>query len=171
MGHKKYSANSTFTAPHGPHNKDPTAEDFETWLNLNSFAARVLARDLVLWKQFPVWQLREALENDIDPKSEVFKNCLAVAAEWIKQSGSFIWERWVADFEDSDYKEDSQVGPQPLYTGRTGLCPERWNFWKHRFGEISKLEGLDDARRAVAVEAKKRMESIEDAVSGQNDGN
>jgi hypothetical protein len=155
----------TSPVPYQPH-KDPTAEDVEAWLNLNSFAARVLAREVVLWTQFPVWQLREALEKDIQATLEESKQAVVVAAEWIKQCGSVIWERWIVHFDDSDYEEDSSVGAGPLYEGRTGLCPERWQFWKQRFGAISELENLDAGTRSVAEYAKGRMESIEATGTG-----
>jgi len=35
------------------------------WLNLNSFVARLFGSGIFAWQNFPIWQLRKGLEDDL----------------------------------------------------------------------------------------------------------
>ncbi|KAF9888622.1 hypothetical protein FE257_008554 [Aspergillus nanangensis] len=131
----------------------PSEKPIEEWINLNSFAARLLARDYASWIQFPVWALRSALEEE---SSGAELDCNAtVAAEWILQSAVQIYEKIATSPGE---KEDRAMSVGPLYKGPQGVCPERWNFWKKRFGEIAGGQGVAGDK---AVKAREVMERVE----------
>lgn len=109
---------------------------------------------MISWTNFAIWALRSALaEPSAGPKLDCD---VAAAAEWIVHSGSCLFSEWSDDEVD---EEDRSTEAGTLYHGKYGLCPERWQFWKSRFGEISKQVGGDTQK--AAVEAKDKMEAIE----------
>ena len=108
---------------------------------------------MISWTNFAIWELREALE---EPSTGPKLDCdIAVAAEWIEHSGTFLFSELTDEEGD---EEDRSTAAGSLYQGKDGLCPERWQFWKLRFGEISKQVGGDSQR--TAVETKDKMEAI-----------
>lgn len=45
------------------------AEDAENWINLNSFMAWLMERNLVHWTNFAIWNFRAALEEPPQPQA------------------------------------------------------------------------------------------------------
>ncbi|MCJ1307515.1 hypothetical protein MMC25_001161 [Agyrium rufum] len=102
---------------------------------------------------------------DPDPRSVMeLPFQIARAAFWIKYAA----HKWYGKDEGLVY------GGGPLYKqamkdGRlfrkrykgAGLCPERWNLWKERFGVVACCEGVDNATTQIAREAVENMERIE----------
>jgi len=63
-------------------------------------------------------------------------NCsVAVAADWISRCGRIL-------FGGNEEVVGGEGGP--MWEGKAGLCPERWQFWKQRFGKISDDGGIDE---------------------------
>ncbi|KAK4977511.1 hypothetical protein LTR66_003915 [Elasticomyces elasticus] len=135
-------------------NAQPTAEAAQQWISLSSFAARLLNHEMVSWTSFAVWQLREALE---EPSTGPKLQCdIAAAAEWIVHSGVLLYSSRSNDEVDP---KDRSVMAGSIYKGKWSLCPERWEFWKLRFGEISNEVGGDTKK--TAVKAMHKMTAIE----------
>lgn len=137
---------------------DETAveEAAQKWINLNSFAARLLNSGLGKWTNFGIWELREGLEEPSQAKPVV--NCrVAVAAEWILRAGEGLF----AQLSEKDLSDDDARITQggTLYDGKAGLCRARWEFWKMRFAEVSKQVDKDVAERAIS--AAEKMAEIE----------
>ncbi|CAD6444037.1 130b264a-afc1-4ca3-a792-fdc17b5eb047 [Sclerotinia trifoliorum] len=120
-----------------PSTAEDTITPFQQWWNLNSFAARLLHSKLVTWIHFPIWSLRAALEEE-SPVADIRDYHILAAAQWIEHSGSYLFER-IGDKELSSYEEKSLSGGA-LYSGRSGLCLERWKFWISRLRDIEGLQ-------------------------------
>ncbi|CAM1508601.1 Fc.00g054490.m01.CDS01 [Cosmosporella sp. VM-42] len=106
----------------------------EEWLNLNSFAARLLGARRAGWVNLAIWQLRHGLEEEASPSLST-NNRVAVACEWLKYSAAELFSQSfptnpLSKAEKSSYRTGA------LFAGQPGLGLERWNFWKHRLSEI-----------------------------------
>lgn len=135
------------------HNPSPAPEAAQQWINLNSFAARLLNLDGLTWNYYAIWSLRSALE---EPSEGSKLDCdVAAAAQWIAHSGPLL-SKLVR--ENPHGEDDRALAPGKLYKGKGGWCPERWQFWKQRLGEIGEQSGAD--AKAVALDVKKTMEAI-----------
>ncbi|KAF5857335.1 hypothetical protein ETB97_005950 [Aspergillus alliaceus] len=134
--------------------RTPTIEEAQSWINLNSFAARLLKLNMTLWTVFAVWELREALE---EPCEGSRLDCnVRVAAQWITHGASSLYRK-----ADKRIQDDRVIANGSLYKGDNTLCFERWKFWKDRFGIIGgSAEGIT---KQMALEAKAKMESAERA--------
>jgi len=108
-----------------------------------------------------LWSLRSALEYPTEDASMVSKltYLIPAAAIWISILGSQIYA------STEEYAPSAQGGQPglggPLWKGKHGFCPERWNLWKQRFGEISHQTGIDGGTRGEALQAAIRMSDIE----------
>jgi hypothetical protein len=60
-------------------------------------------------------------------------------------------------------EELNNMSNGPLYQGKSGLCQERWNFWKSKFCEIAKLDVSEEVR-IIAIRAAEQMGNMETAV-------
>jgi hypothetical protein len=137
-------------------NATPPEPKAAEWLNLNSFAARLLTLDTVSWTTFAVWTLRAALE---DASSGPKLDCdVAAAAQWIVHGGEVLFAECAPKAEAQGGEESRALASGQLYQGKSGLFVERWMFWKKRFGEICAQEG---EKGGMANEARDRMEDIE----------
>jgi Protein of unknown function (DUF3632) len=160
----------------------PAADEVEGWVNLNSFLARI-------WKAFdrtttaPLrldfyasLALRSALEGissfsggrrrEGDRKTDGALDCdMAVAAEWIEHAGSAIYAAGYGK-DGGEPADERVISAGGLYHGPQGLCEEHWEFWKMRFGEISTEDGVSEDSKALALNSKLTMESLETIVNG-----
>ncbi|KAB8067133.1 hypothetical protein BDV29DRAFT_200699 [Aspergillus leporis] len=123
-----------------------TTDEVDRWINLNSFAARLLNLDAILWISFPVWALRDALDEPVNGP-ELDCN-IRVANQWIVHSGRYI------------YRQLTSTSPNGH--GCDGLTLEAWQRWKSRFIEICGLLSAD--RRRLALQSAITMENIEQTI-------
>ena len=128
---------------------------------MNAFAARLLKLDAISWTVFGIWELREALEEPSEIPQGGFH--VRAAAEWIKNSGVFLYE--VAINGTEGHEECLLAATGPLYRGTNVVCLERWDFWKCRFGYIGEKAG--DCTKQVALRARREMELIEEGCTSQ----
>ncbi|KAJ5998734.1 hypothetical protein N7451_006544 [Penicillium sp. IBT 35674x] len=128
----------------------PEVDSAEKWANLNSFAARLFGESLAQWKNFAVWSLNAALEEEIQDQKTLECN-LVVAQEWITQAGERILRE--ASEQPSD-KECRVMSAGSLFKGKAGLSLERWEFWKVRFREIGRLTSGDISKICIAMANK-----------------
>ena len=135
----------------------PKPRSAQKWINLNSFAARILGHGLEHWDSYAIWELRAALEEPTKAKS--IMNCeVAAAAEWILHAE----ERLTGMFhEDVGPVVARETEPGALYQGKAGLCRARWAFWKMRFAEIGNSKQVDEDVGEVALRAAQKMRTVE----------
>lgn len=83
-----------------------------------------------------------------------------LALDWLSICGHLLF--------DLD-EEVEWSGGGPLWNGKAGLCPERWQFWKERFGELGEFDGVDERTRELARKIIDKMESIEKEAKARDD--
>ena len=134
--------------------QDDTLGPFHQWVNLNSFAARLLATGLVSWTHFAIWSLWAALENPPPKSCDFWEFRIVAAAQWIEHSGSKLFEM-LGDEDDEGLRRVTATGP--FYKGETGLCPERWLFWKEKFRTVAQQVESKEVK-GIAISAANRMD-------------
>lgn len=132
----------------------------DEWLNLNSFNARLLGSGITRWINFPIWQLREGLEDVLGPDSHENDCKIAVASEWIIQAGPKLLRETLLNHELDEAEERAYSGCK-LWAGSPGLNTERWGFWKRRLAELKPsvktqltLDYLEHAQRVMTAVEK-----------------
>lgn len=158
----KFIAN-IFADPAGPGEEtEKLRELLSRWKNLNSFVARLSSSGIAPGITYPIWQLREALEEP--PLQGPAMECrIWVASEWIINYADAIFEEMNSKEEvDEDTARVLQGGT--LYKGKPPLSPERWTFWRDRFtalltGALSL--GLNSVVATRISDALRSMDSIE----------
>ncbi|KAK1691027.1 hypothetical protein BDP55DRAFT_649399 [Colletotrichum godetiae] len=162
---------------------DPRAHSEDTrkdrQVNLQAYAARVAGLGLVSLETNAVWALVDALEGTVTPvrgaPDEVNSDPAAVeyithktriAAAWMAHAGHLLHGR-------DEVVSGATAGPlwkldkmeamklRRKVKGTDGLCPERWQLWKERFGVLRDAVGLDEKARKDAGDAYLEMEKIE----------
>ncbi|KAK3947196.1 hypothetical protein QBC32DRAFT_355067 [Pseudoneurospora amorphoporcata] len=131
--------------------KDPKA--YEKWCNLNAFVATLLNTGAINWRELPIWELRDGLEESLDDLSQEGKDTrVVVATLWIRHAGKFIWEQTLSGKpEDLDETDSRILRSGELYQGEPGYSRDRWDFWKTRLGELrrqvsgSRSSAIDEA--------------------------
>lgn len=135
--------------------KIPDDQSVQKWINLTTFAARLLDKGFAQWTNFAVWALRAALEQPTS--AGPIMNCdVTTATEWIFQSGEALFKRLNENTLTEAEARSMRNGI--LYHGKSGLCGERWDFWKLRFSEVS--EELNGNIRERAISAAEMMEKM-----------
>jgi hypothetical protein len=155
------------------------ADKNQRFLNLQTYAARILGYGIATLEMYAIWALTDALEGrirpirgapdevDADPTSvEDLPFKTSAAAVWIIHAGKVLYGR---DQEIRGslggplWKLDSKEGARlrKKYRGTQGLCSERWELWKERFGAIRECEKVDKATRQRAAAAVDAMEKVE----------
>lgn len=134
------------------------------WTNVNAFAARLRRDGVFPVYYYPIWALRDALE-DRHPENEKYRLDATVpaAAAWV-----FILRRSLYDWE-KDLKPESKNQGDPACPGelwrrkggRSWAEKKRWAFWKERFGEVSRDEGVREETRKLSAKTVGFMEGIE----------
>ncbi|KAF7590279.1 hypothetical protein BBP40_003016 [Aspergillus hancockii] len=135
-----------------PPTPNDSKEVAQGWINLNSFAARLLTLDATSWKLFAVWALRDALEEE--SSGSKLECDVVVAREWFKHGGPILREQVTAN----DDKEDRMMAGGTLYQGPAKVSLERWVFWKERLNKICEQGGEVGQ---VASAAKVTMDQVE----------
>ncbi|KXH69005.1 hypothetical protein CSAL01_11482 [Colletotrichum salicis] len=148
-------------------------------VNLQAYAARIAGLGLVPLETNAIWALVDALEGTVTPvrgaSDEVNSDPAAVediahkariAAAWMIHAGHLLHGRdevvsgatagplWKLDKKEA-------VKLRRKVKGTDGLCPDRWQLWKERFGVIRDAKGLDEKARKDAGDAYLEMEKIE----------
>ncbi|KAG8156781.1 hypothetical protein KVR01_013386 [Diaporthe batatas] len=131
----------------------------DEWLNLNSFNARLFGSGLNRWINFPIWQLREGLEDRFGADADENDCKVAVACEWVIQAGRRILYETLQNQEYDKAEKRSYRGLN-LFTGYPGLNTERWGFWKRRLDEV-KPEVKTQLTLRYVEDAKRAMKTIE----------
>ncbi|KAI2472129.1 hypothetical protein F4781DRAFT_438877 [Annulohypoxylon bovei var. microspora] len=139
------------------------------WINLNSFLAKLYSKEIIRWKNFPIWELRIGLETSLSPAvasgEPVADTRIRVVREWIGQSGHHLLrESLLSTLSDYPEKErgNRPYRGGPLYTGDSGFSLERWCFWKRRLKEI-RTEVDEDLRLVIdettefMIQAEKKL--------------
>jgi len=109
--------------------------------------ARLFGSGVILWENFPVWQLREALEDDLAEAkgncspAEAVDNRVAVACEWLIQAGPALFKLCLLNRQDLDEGMRRSSGAGGLFSGNPGFNLEPWSFWKRRLGELRSVVG------------------------------
>ncbi|RSL88701.1 hypothetical protein CEP51_001635 [Fusarium floridanum] len=141
---------------------DYTPKAVSEWENLNSFLARFKTETFTCWLTFPIWQLRDGLEEKLD-RGPVLNSRLWVATEWILHYGEIIFEDQVSKLElDADMARALQGGS--LCAGIAPLSWERMAFWKKRLAEmLSEREalGLSNKLADRVVKAAEKIDEFE----------
>jgi hypothetical protein len=148
--------------------QDPAARQdaIEYFLNANKFCACLKLTGHPTFEGFDLfglWTMRGALEDrttlsnedTIDPP-DVF---IPAAEAWIAIAGPQMY-RWDREFEYGGNRGQPGRGG-PLWSGRQGFAPRRFQLWRRRFAELAKSELLSDDLRRTARRAEKRMDEIE----------
>ncbi|KND86391.1 hypothetical protein TOPH_08972 [Tolypocladium ophioglossoides CBS 100239] len=155
------------------------AQKKERHVNLQAYAARIAGLGLVPFEMYAIWALVDALEGTMTPirgaPDEVNEDPAAVedmsykvhsAAAWAIHAGRLLYGRdeevtgatagplWKLDKKEA-------VKLRRKFRGTDGLCPQRWQLWKQRFGVVRDAEGLDGKVRQEAGEAYAAMDRIE----------
>lgn len=132
------------------------------WVNLNSFVARLFGSGVFIANRFPIWQLRQGLEDDLAEAkgdcspAEAVDNRVAVASEWLTHAGPALVNQSLLESQDLDEGLQKSYRAGALFTGHPGFNIERWGFWKRRLGELRPTVGKE-----VALSVDRAIESME----------
>lgn len=133
---------------------------WERWRNLNAFGARLTRDGTVDLQFFAITFLSSALENEPDHRARAFHNqgptlnCdVPIAAQWIKHCGHILIE--------STQVCDTWGKGGNLWKGKPSFSPERWQFWKQRFGEMREHDQVSEQTKEAAAEAYNLMVKCE----------
>jgi hypothetical protein len=119
--------------------------------------ARMTSEGLVDGSLFALWEIREALEEEIGSKAAA--NCyISVASEWVITSGKQLYNE-VLKAEPQDERQARIMQGGSLYNGEPGFCQKRWQFWKLRFSQLK--DEVDKDVAEIAQQAICVMEVIE----------
>ncbi|KAF2865463.1 hypothetical protein BDV95DRAFT_612605 [Massariosphaeria phaeospora] len=146
--------------------REITPEDLSKWQNLNSFTARLTDKHFSPWLNFPIWEIRNALEDA--PASGAAMRCrLWVACEWILRCGDVLFDSMCTreELDENSARvlslgqlsaiEDTDIAP---------LSVERWAFWKKRLVEIGAGRGelqLGDSMCGRILDTLQHMANVE----------
>ncbi|KFH43630.1 hypothetical protein ACRE_055980 [Hapsidospora chrysogenum ATCC 11550] len=75
---------------------------------------------LVEWESFVIWQMRQALEEDLSPNAATDLR-LSVASEWAIHAGPVLLRKCLVERRDVSEGDKRSRGPGPLYTGQWGI--------------------------------------------------
>lgn len=145
----------------------------QRWKNASCFLARLTRDRTYDWFSLAISQVGGCLEGH-----SVLRHAHAHRRDVVTQ---FIPERdedidlaldWLSICEHLLFDLDEEVewsGGGPLWNGKAGLCPERWQFWKGRFGELGEFDGVAERTRELARKIRDKMESIEKQAKARDD--
>ncbi|PKX97265.1 DUF3632 domain-containing protein [Aspergillus novofumigatus IBT 16806] len=132
-------------------------QEIVEWINLQAFTARLMSKCDPSLSLLGVWSLRSGLEEELSDK-EVHGEA-AAAAMWMVYGGENLFSQLADAVEDEE--KERLMRPGTLYSGQGQLSPERWQFWKQRFGEMSEQVQVNDETKSVIRLAREKMESVE----------
>ncbi|KAH7882960.1 hypothetical protein F5I97DRAFT_1978005 [Phlebopus sp. FC_14] len=137
------------------------------WQNFSAFIAR-LTRDRTQPEPLLfTWTLRDALENEPDPRSKAYQiqgptldAQIPATVEWILVAGPVLYQACSSADPNERVEYDAAKGGRN-FRGPKGLSMERWHFWKERFLQIQVHGQVAEGTRLLAKQAVEVMEKIE----------
>ncbi|KAI0385487.1 hypothetical protein F5Y04DRAFT_245942 [Hypomontagnella monticulosa] len=133
----------------------------QAWVRFHAFSAKLMGAGVVHYINQPIWMLREALEEEMNPpKSSALDRDLITAAMYIEYSGPILVEALAAnpDPELSDELRRMLKGGS-LFQGGSGLRLDRWLFWMKRFREEAEKTRTKEASK-IALRAARLIEVL-----------
>jgi hypothetical protein len=122
------------------------------WTNINAFAARLTAAQVVDFSIYAIWAMRSALETPIENiKGEELNGTLQAASVWLQLFGSQMhnsrqmWEK--------SRQQGNMAGGGPLYEGPSGFCQERWRLWRERVDVLQREAQLEEKTKQMLRDA------------------
>jgi hypothetical protein len=131
------------------------------WLNINSFAARLYGCGLGPSRNFGLWQLRDALEEERPPGHDA-NTAISVASEWIVHAGQAITWRCLQSEPMEEWTLRSERAGS-LYAGLPGFNLDSWRYWKRRLAELR--GSVSDRTKRRIDEGVKAMIDLEVAMA------
>ncbi|KAI1101796.1 hypothetical protein F4804DRAFT_314912 [Jackrogersella minutella] len=138
--------------------KEEQAQIDQAWVRFHAFSAKLMGAGVVHFENQPIWMLRQALEEDINPaNSSAVDRDLTTAAMYVEFSGPILVEALAANPNPvlSDELRRLLRGGS-LYKGAPGLTLERWSFWAKRFTEAAENTATKEAKD-ISLRAAKLM--------------
>jgi hypothetical protein len=134
--------------------------------NATCFAARYLnqVKDVKGMVFHAEGSMRNGPEAPYQTKEQKYRARMYIppAAMWILLAGKKLYQLCKDDYERNDHPSSFQLSNDDLgWKGGSGLCIERWKFWKQKFSTIARMEDVGSAVREKAERATAEMERIE----------
>lgn len=131
------------------------------WVNKVHFTALLVATEQPVFQAFRLqilWTFRGLESPTNDPDSPAFSgpdiDIPAIAAV-VDVLGAGV-RSWVDEYESSPTKGAPGRGG-PLWDGKQGFSPGRYDLWKHRLEEISHDEGVSASIQKLAADTAAKM--------------
>ncbi|EAL91609.1 hypothetical protein KXW98_007937 [Aspergillus fumigatus] len=131
-------------------------QEITEWINLQAFTARLCKSDRSL-SLLGVWSLRSGLERELS--DEELDGEVAAAAMWMVYGGENLFSQLTHEVPDQE--TERMMRPGPLFSGLGQLSPERWQFWKLRFEDLSEQIQVTDETKQVIRLAREKMERVQ----------
>jgi hypothetical protein len=131
------------------------------WKNLNSFIARFMTKQAVIWLHLPVWQFKAALEQPLSDSEDITECQLWVASEWLIHCAGPIFKE-MSSKADLDESDAGSFRTGPLCDAEP-LSVERWQFWRKRLSDLA--AGVSAGVAGHVEEALRSMDAAEADVS------
>ncbi|GAQ09484.1 hypothetical protein ALT_6805 [Aspergillus lentulus] len=135
----------------------PDDQEVTEWINLQAFTARLMSKCDPSLSLLGVWSLRSGLEEELSDNE--LEGEVAAAAMWMVYGSENLFSQLADAVEDEE--KERLMKPGTLYSGQGQLSPERWQFWKQRFGEMSQQIQVSYETTGVIRLAGEKMESVE----------
>ncbi|ROT41179.1 hypothetical protein SODALDRAFT_330891 [Sodiomyces alkalinus F11] len=129
----------------------PSDAEKDAYLSTQAFMALLWSGGLVEGWNFALWQLRSALEEEVEQPEEE-KLLVAAAALCVIHAGPQIWQL-VVDPPEYTGPDNQSHRPGSRFDGPGGYNFKRWEFWLGAFEGQAEGEDLSCrlSKRAVAV--------------------
>ena len=148
---------ATLLTAQAPAYTKPDDQEVTEWINLQAFTARLMSKCDPSLSLLGVWSLRSGLEEELSDKE--LEGEVAAAAMWMVYGSENLFSQLADAVEDEE--KERLMKPGTLYSGQGQLSPERWQFWKQRFGEMSQQIQVNDETTGVIRLAREKMERVE----------
>jgi hypothetical protein len=139
---------------------------YEQWINLNSFVARVYARGLLKTVWYGFYTLDAALEWNVEPLNKALFSCDIVApAQWMKLSACSVlavFRRGLIDEHDNTPSDSFLTD----FRGSNKLSYRRWELWRTKFEQYASKVDLPATTR---VRARRAVIAMVEAVAAELD--
>lgn len=127
-----------------------------------SFVTRLTAQGIFDFSTWAISEFREVLEEEPDTRSRAYQLQgrwldvrIPFTAQWINLAGPVLFQ----NSANKKYLGKIAAGGRlwKKLDGFEGFSPERWNFWRERFGEIAKSVQINIDTKRVAEETEAWM--------------
>lgn len=129
----------------------PSDQQKAAYLSVQSFISLLWSNGLIDGWDFALWQLRGALESDVEHEEERQLQ-VAAAGLWILHAGPRVWQL-VVDTPAYAGAEVRSMRAGDKFDGPGGYSFQRWEYWQQSFEGRVDSQGVDGsiAKRAVSV--------------------